>query len=255
MSDYEVIALGTGSKCLGENNLSLDGSLIHDSHAEVVTRRCLMAWLYDQLTLALQGKASFLQRSPAGGFLLHPDATLHMFISTAPCGDARIFSLHESAANRVGNFGGPNRGKLRSKIESGQIFIYELDLNDLCSGMGTVPLPNGGRQQTWDGVVSGDRLLTMACSDKFLAWNVLGLQGALLSHWLEPIYLSSLTLGSKHIPEHVERALYGRLERFLPLPPPHRVAKPALLATTSPENRQPTKAQDFSANWIAGRLV
>ena len=119
--------------------------------------------------------------------------------------------------------------------------------------MGTVPLPNGGRLQTWDGVVSGDRLLTMACSDKLLAWNVVGLQGALLSHWLEPVYLSSLTLGSKYIPEHVERALHGRLGHFLPLPPPHRVAQPALLGTTSPETRQPTKAQEFSANWIAGR--
>ena len=121
--------------------------------------------------------------------------------------------------------------------------------------MGTVPLPNGGRLQTWDGVVSGDRLLTMACSDKLLAWNVVGLQGALLSHWLEPVYLSSLTLGSKYIPEHVERALHGRLGQFLPLPPPHRVAQPALLGTTSLETRQPTKAQEFSANWITGRYI
>ena len=49
--------------------------------------------------------------------------------------------------------------------------------------------------------------------------------------------------------------LHGRLGHFLPLPPPHRVAQPALLGTTSPETRQPTKAQEFSANWIAGRWV
>jgi len=235
--EASVLCIATGTKCINGEQLCLDGSVLNDCHAEVVARRSLLAWLYDQLTLALEGKASFLQRSPAGGFCLHPDATLHMFISTAPCGDARIFSLHESA-HKAGNSGGPNRGKLRSKIES---------------GMGTVPLPNGGRLQTWDGVVSGDRLLTMACSDKLLAWNVVGLQGALLSHWLEPVYLSSLTLGSKYIPEHVERALHGRLGHFLPLPPPHRVAQPALLGTTSPETRQPTKAQEFSANWIAGR--
>ena len=119
--EASVLCIATGTKCINGEQLCLDGSVLNDSHAEVVTRRCLMAWLYDQLTLALQGKASFLHRSPAGGFLLHPDATLHMFISTAPCGDARIFSLHESAANKVGNFGGPNRGKLRSKIESGKI--------------------------------------------------------------------------------------------------------------------------------------
>ena len=143
------------------------------------------------------------------------------------------------------------------KLSQVQIFVFNTVAVCLYSrlnlGMGTVPLPNGGRLQTWDGVVSGDRLLTMACSDKLLAWNVVGLQGALLSHWLEPVYLSSLTLGSKYIPEHVERALHGRLGHFLPLPPPHRVAMPALLGTTSPETRQPTKAQEFSANWIAGR--
>ena len=48
---------------------------------------------------------------------------------------------------------------LRSKIEC---------------GMGTVPLSPKMHLQTWDGVMSGDRLLTMACSDKILRWNVVG---------------------------------------------------------------------------------
>lgn len=78
-----------------------------------------------------------------------------------------------------------SRGMLRSKIEC---------------GMGTVPINPKILIQTWDGVMSGDRLLTMACSDKLLRWNVLGVQGALLSHLIQPIYLKSITVGSKFHP-------------------------------------------------------
>ncbi len=36
------MSLGTGSKCVGTNLLPRDGSVIHDSHAEVVSRRALL---------------------------------------------------------------------------------------------------------------------------------------------------------------------------------------------------------------------
>ena len=59
----------------------------------LLARRCTVAWLYDQLALSLAGQESVLLRRPGGGFTMAPAATLHMFISTAPCGDARLACL------------------------------------------------------------------------------------------------------------------------------------------------------------------
>ena len=41
----------------------------------------------------------------------------------------------------------------------------------------------------------GDRTFSLSCSDKICRWNVLGIQGALIMHFLKaPIYLESITI-------------------------------------------------------------
>ena len=55
------------------------------------------------------------------GFCLKPGIALHLYVSTSPCGDARIFSPHE--VQKDDENGHPNRkarGQLRTKIESGE---------------------------------------------------------------------------------------------------------------------------------------
>ena len=84
------------------------------------------------------------------------DVRFHLYINTAPCGDARIFSPHEpenvvngSDANVDRHPNRKARGQLRTKIESGE---------------GTIPVKSSDGIQTWDGVMQGARLLTMSCS-------------------------------------------------------------------------------------------
>lgn len=62
----------------------------------------------------------------------------------------------------------------------------------------------------------------------------MGLQGALLSHLLEPVYLHSLTVGSLRHTGHFSRMLSQRLERLGSLPMPYRRNQPLLSGTLSP---------------------
>jgi tRNA-specific adenosine deaminase 1 len=57
--EVAVVALATGSKCLGAGKLRPDGRALHDSHAEVLARRSLVHFLQTQLLLLSElGEAS-----------------------------------------------------------------------------------------------------------------------------------------------------------------------------------------------------
>ncbi|XP_042858239.1 double-stranded RNA-specific editase Adar-like isoform X3 [Penaeus japonicus] len=248
LEDMKVISVATGTKCINGEHLSLKGQCINDCHAEVVARRCLVHFLFSQLEKLAETAEKgvpedsiFESLEDSKGYRVKAQYKFHLYINTAPCGDARIFAPHEEEADQTDRH--PNRqsrGLLRTKIESGE---------------GTIPIKAGADNiQTWDGVLQGERLRTMSCSDKIARWNMVGLQGALAAHFIDPVYLESIVIGSLFSASHMYRAVCGRIEQTIQgLPPPYRLNQPRMNQGSSTESRQPQKAPTISVNWDCGK--
>ncbi|XP_075301191.1 double-stranded RNA-specific adenosine deaminase isoform X2 [Opisthocomus hoazin] len=247
-----VVSLGTGNRCVKGEELSLKGETVNDCHAEIISRRGFMRFLYSELMKYDPSHPSSTEESifePAGGkrLKIKSGVTFHLYISTAPCGDGALFdkscSDQASVAGQTQHqplFENPKQGKLRTKVENGE---------------GTIPVESSDIVPTWDGIQHGERLRTMSCSDKILRWNVLGLQGALLSHFLEPVYLSSVTLGYLYSQGHLTRAICCRVARDgnvlqERLQAPYRVNHPEVGRVSVYDSaRQTGKTKESSVNW------
>ncbi|CAL8110857.1 unnamed protein product [Orchesella dallaii] len=261
-----VIAVTTGTKCVEGDCMSEQGLAVNDCHAEILATRCVRDYIYSQIesyknsaTQEQKNDAIIIEENTDSNahhkFKLKPDVKFHLFISTSPCGDARIFSpkgieLDDDQPSPTGlEDTHPyklNRGVLRSKIEAGE---------------GTIPSTNlYTGPQTWDSIISGNALYTMSCSDKVCRWNVVGLQGALLNKLIGAVYYSSITLGSLHHPVHFRRAVFGRIETLNSrLEIPFFVNKPKLLMVSREEKRRvkksPNHAVCWSKNWSTPEVL
>jgi tRNA-specific adenosine deaminase 1 len=87
-----------------------------------------------------------------------------------------------------------------------------------------------GVLRTKPGRGDAPRVLSMSCSDKIARWSVLGIQGALASLILAPVYIHAIVIGEvdesmrARVRADCDRAFYERLGRlesklffFLPL--------------------------------------
>ncbi|KAF6073830.1 adenosine deaminase RNA specific [Phyllostomus discolor] len=203
-----VVSLGTGNRCVKGDSLSLKGETVNDCHAEIISRRGFIRFLYNELMkYSPQTAKDSIFEPVRGGEKLQIKKTVsfHLYISTAPCGDGALFdkscsdrAVESTDSRHYPVFENPKQGKLRTKVENGE---------------GTIPVESSDIVPTWDGIRLGERLRTMSCSDKILRWNVLGLQGALLTHFLQPVYLQSVTLGYLFSQGHLTRAICCRVTR------------------------------------------
>ena len=223
-----IVSLGAGSKVIDGRSLSDQGDRVHDCHAEVLAHRGMLRFLYAQLEMIKNGcqhRSIFVKNEGSDVYTIRDGVSFHLFISKPPCGDASVFGQHEFHPNRL------NRGIARATPSNGEGAVY-------------IPEEN----KTFDHFKHGARLHKMCCSDKIARWNVIGIQGALLSLYIRPVYLSSITIGGQFHDVHLKRAVYGRVSKIQELPPHYHINDPKLYHVSKPDDTT-EKSHKMSLNW------
>ncbi|XP_055387101.1 tRNA-specific adenosine deaminase 1 [Condylostylus longicornis] len=207
--ECKVVALGTGTKCIGVDKMCPNGTILNDSHAEIICRRSFLRYIYSEM---LKNNEIFQFDKTKCYFSLNPDITYHFFSTHPPCGDATITENNDEAV-------ASKKTKLDSDyVCTGAKILGIIKGYNSITGEKNDPLnQEEGALRTKPG--RGVRTLSMSCSDKLSKWNILGVQGALLDLLLkDPIYFKTLNFCYEiHVMESIKRAIYNRwkIKKFI----------------------------------------
>ncbi|KAJ7237194.1 adenosine deaminase/editase [Mycena haematopus] len=208
---YKIVSLATGTKCLPADRLPADGESLHDSHAEVLARRGAVRWFLEEIGRCKEAtdntfQSDWIYPCDDGRYTLKTDVRLFLYVSTVPCGDASMRFLSASQDEQM------------AALKDSAI---RPPTDPTLAARGRDNYALFGVLRTKPGRADAPSTASMSCSDKIASWNFLGIQGALGSRFLRPLYLHSIIIGEVPAELHsvvrddCERALWRRLEAIL----------------------------------------
>lgn len=204
---FSVIVLSTGTKCLGRNDLSCEGLVVNDCHAEVLCRRGFVKYLIEELAKCKnQQRSVFTYNDQLKKYLIKDGIQFHLYISQSPCGYGSVYKQENGKRQAVEIANAKQRQSKRQKVVDDPFMDDGLEDMHLS---GAKFLSNDAiRLSTKPG--RGDPSRSYSCSDKLCLWNYLGYQGACLSKYITPVFVSTVVIGNQWDDECMKKALFSR---------------------------------------------